>query len=119
MFKTLLSFFILAVFGALNVNAQTTFKLEPSQSMIITGKGPGQDATINPYDGQDCYAIIKNIGERKFTVRIQKKGDLISETHVAEGETKKIKLLASHELYLDPNPNGLAEASVDYKPLNE
>ena len=43
--------------------AQTEFVLEPSQSMIMTGKGPGQDATINPYFGEDCFAIIKNIGK--------------------------------------------------------
>jgi hypothetical protein len=119
MFKALLLFFILAIFISATANAQTTFELEPSQSMIMTGKGPGQDATINPFYGQDCYAIVKNIGERKFTVRIQTKGETISEITVPKGETKKIKLLKSQELYLDPNPDGVAKASVDYEPLTE
>lgn len=31
--------------------AQTEFVLSPSQSLLMTGKGPGQDGTINPYFG--------------------------------------------------------------------
>ena len=59
--------------------AQTEFVLEPSQSMIMTGKGPGQDGTINPYFGQDCYAIIKNIGNREFYIRVQQDDKIIEE----------------------------------------
>lgn len=101
------------------VLAQTTFVLEPSQSMIMTGKGPGQDATINPYRGQDCYAIVENIGDRQFSVRIQQDRKIIQEIILLKGETKKIKLLKDHELYLDPNPKGIAKARVDYEKIGD
>ncbi|SFR51812.1 hypothetical protein SAMN04490243_2519 [Robiginitalea myxolifaciens] len=100
-------------------SAQTEFDLDPSQSMIMTGKGPGQDATINPYFGQDCYAIVKNLGKRKFSFRIQQDGKIIQETTVLKGESKRVKLLKDHELYLDPNPEGKTRASVAYEPLEE
>lgn len=59
--------------------AQTEFELDTQQSMIMTGKGPGQDGTINPFYGEDCYAIVKNIGELEFSIRIQQDGKIIKE----------------------------------------
>ena len=99
--------------------AQTEFVLEPSQSMIMTGKGPGQDGTINPYFGQDCYAIIKNIGELEFSIRIQQNGKIIEEISILKGDRKKVKLLKAYELYLDPNPKGTVKASVDYEKIEK
>jgi len=99
--------------------AQTEFVLEPSQSMIMTGKGAGQDATINPYFGKDCFAIIKNIGKRMFSIRVQQDGKIIEEISILKGDRKKVKLLKGYELYLDPNPKGTAKASVDYKKIDE
>lgn len=109
-----LALLFLASFG---LSAQTEFLIEPSQSMIMTGKGAGQDATINPYAGQDCYSIVKNIGKREFSVRIQKGGKILKEITIQKGEVKKIKLLKGQELYLDPNPRGIAKASVDYEQI--
>lgn len=103
----------------LELIAQTEFVLEPSQSMIMTGKGPGQDGTINPYIGQNCFAIVKNIGKRKFSIRVQQKGNIIEEISILKGEVKKVRLLKGHELYLDPNPKGIAKASVDYEKMEE
>lgn len=94
--------------------AQTEFILDSNQSMIMTGKGAGQDATINPYFGEDSYGIVKNIGERPFSIRVQQAGTIIEEIPIQKGETKKVKLLKGYELYLDPNPNGVAKASVEY-----
>ena len=99
--------------------AQTEFILEPSQSMIMTGKGPGQDGTINPYFGQDCYAIVNNIGEREFSIRVQQEGKIIEEIPILKGELIKVKLPKGYELYLDPNPEGIAKARVDYERINE
>jgi hypothetical protein len=117
--KTLMLIISLVFLTQFEVKAQTEFILEPSQSMIMTGKGPGQDGTINPYIGQDCYAIIKNIGERAFTIRVQQAGNIIEEISIIEGELKKVKLLKGYELYLDPNPEGIAKASVDYKKISD
>ena len=110
----IISFLLLFHFDA---KAQTEFILEPSQSMIMTGKGPGQDATINPYFGEDCFAIIKNIGKRMFTVRVQQNGTIIKEISIQKGDQIKVLLLKDYELYLDPNPEGIAKASVDYKKI--
>ncbi len=117
--KTLILVICLIFLTYYEVTAQTEFVLEPSQSMIMTGKGAGQDGTINPYFGEDCYAIVKNIGKREFSIRIQQDGEIIEEIPIKKGELKKVKLLKDHELYLDPNPKGIAKASVDYRKMME
>ncbi|NVK48164.1 MAG: hypothetical protein HWE09_00250 [Cyclobacteriaceae bacterium] len=101
------------------IMAQTEFVLEPSQSMLMTGKGPGQDATINPFEGEDCFALVENIGSRSFSIRVQFKGKLIEEKPIPKGKTKKIKLLKGYELYLDPNPTGIAKARVSYSKIDK
>lgn len=117
--KALILFFCLISFSQTKLYAQTVFELEPSQSMIMTGKGSGQDATINPYAGEDCFAIVKNIGKRQFSIRVQKEEKIIEEIPIMKGELKKIKLLKGCELYLDPNPEGIAKASVGYEKITE
>ena len=97
------------------LGAQTVFELDTEQSMIMTGKGPGQDGTINPFYGQDCYAIIENIGQLKFSIRVQQGNSIIEEISILEGETKTVRLLKDYQLYLDPNPEGKTKARVDYK----
>ena len=116
--KTIILVICLTFALQFEVMAQTEFLLEPSQSMIMTGKGPGQDATINPYFGQDCSAIIKNIGKRTFSIRVQKDGKIIEEINILKGDTKKVRLLKGYELYLDPNPKGIAKARVDYQKID-
>ena len=98
--------------------AQDKFTLEPGQSMIMTGKGPGQDATINPYFGEDCFALVKNTGKKEFSIRIQQKGTILQIIPIQKGQIKKIKLLKGHELYLDSNTEGVVKAKVDYEPIN-
>lgn len=117
--KTLYTLLLLTFLTYHEGFAQTEFELEPTQSMLMTGKGPGQDATINPYDGQDCYAIVKNIGKRSFSVRVQQAGKIIEEVTVLKKEVKRVTLLKGYALYLDPNPEGKIKASVDYKKFNE
>lgn len=116
--RALLIVICLTVFSNTEVLAQTEFELDTQQSMIMTGKGPGQDGTINPYAGEDCYAIVENIGERSFSIRIQTKGKIVEEIAIEKGDTKKLKLLKGYELYLDPNPEGKAKARVDYERMN-
>ncbi len=113
--KILFTTFTLLLFVQSAVFAQTEFTLDPTQSMLMTGKGPGQDATINPFEGEDCYAIIQNIGGQTFSVRIQKNSVIIDQIPVSKGEVKKIKLLSGQELYLDPNSRGTSNARVDYE----
>ncbi len=116
--KALILVITIVFFVQTKSTAQSEFVLEPSQSMIMTGKGPGQDATINPYFKQDCYALVENIGKRQFSIRVQKDGKVIENISIAKGELKKVKLLNGYELYLDPNPEGIAKASVDYEKID-
>ncbi len=113
--KNTLSFLLLLfILQACSSNA-IIIELDNVQSMIMTGKGPGQDATINPYAGEDCIAIVKNVGERTFSIRIQRDGEVLETMDCVKGEKKEITLLAGNELYLDPNPEGPSKARVDYK----
>ena len=85
--------------------------------MLMYGKGPGQDATINPFEGQDCFAIIENTGEYSFIIRIQFQGEITLSQIIKPGETKQLLFKANHELYLDGTAEGTMGASVDYRPL--
>jgi len=67
--KTLLNFLLLIavmLFTTYETAAQIEFELQPSQSMSITGKGPGQDAAKNPFEGEDCLVLVENIGKVTF-----------------------------------------------------
>ena len=87
----LLVLFFLAFCFQSEIYAQTIFELDGSQSMLMTGKGPGQDATINPFQGEDCYAIIENLGNELFSVRIQQEGEIVKIIAVKPKKKKKIK----------------------------
>lgn len=97
--------------------AQTEFELKPSQSMSITGKGSGQDAANNPYAGQNCFAIIKNIGKAEFSIRTQQNGEIIEIIPIKKDEIKKVKLLKGYELYLDSNSK--AKAQVEFEKMDK
>ena len=99
----------------LPTKAQTVFELEAGQSMLMTGKGPGQDATNNPLQGEDCLAVIKNTGDESFSIRIQQKGAILEIIPVPPKKTTKIKLFVGQELYLDSENK--TRASVTYEKL--
>ena len=101
------------------VYAQSIFELDGSQSMLMTGKGPGQDATINPFQGEDCYAIIENLGNELFSVRIQQQGEIVKIIAVKPKKKKKIKLLSGQELYLDSETKSSTQARVSYQDLSQ
>jgi hypothetical protein len=115
--KTLLLVFGLTLLTQHEINAQVEFELKSSQSMLMTGKGPGQNATINPYEGQECHAIIENFGKENFSYRIQQKGKVIEILPILKGEIKKVKLLKGYELYLDSNSK--AKARVSYEKIED
>jgi hypothetical protein len=117
--KKLIIILFVTLFTQYETFAQAEFELKPSQSMSITGKGPGQDATKNPYDGQNCYAIVENIGKGEFYIRMQQNGKIIESIPIKKGEIKKVKLLKGYELYLDTNSKGKAKAKVEFEKMDE
>lgn len=68
---------ILPVSFQSKINTQTVLEINGSQRIVITGYGPGQDATINPFQGVECYAVIENLVEALYSVRIQEKEQII------------------------------------------
>jgi len=102
------------------VSAQVEFELKPSQSMAITGKGPGQDAANNPYEGQDCLVLIENIGAVDFEVRTQQKGQKnLNTISITPGTSQTLSLPKGYELYLDTTDEGIAKARLLFKPKEE
>ena len=112
--KSILLVFSVLILLQYDGYGQNEFDLEASQSMLMTGKGPGQDGDINPYFGQDCYALVDNIGTLPFSVRIQQKGKIIETVTVNVNEGEKIKLLKGYELYIDSNEEGQTSAKITY-----
>jgi hypothetical protein len=97
---------------------ENNFKLNPLTSMLMTGKGPGQDGSINPYSGQDCVAVVANLAKTPFSVRIQQKGIVLRTISVEKKETKRISLGAQEELYID-TPNKTTRFTINYEQPNE
>lgn len=109
-----LTYIVLLCFTFQFATAQEViFELNPNQSMVMTGKGPGQDGAINPYINEDCIAYVKNIGTNALSVRIQTKGKIIKEITVKPKEEKNITLLKGYELYFDTDL--AAKVVLDFK----
>ncbi|EAQ42988.1 hypothetical protein [Polaribacter sp. MED152] len=110
--------FVCLLFTNLEIYSQENkFELDANVNMLITGKGKGQDGAINPYYGQDCYAIVKNTGKKKFSIRIQKNGEILKTYTILKGKEKKIKLLKDQELYLDTNAKHKIKAILNFEEI--
>ena len=94
----MLSFVILLVSCKSN---ESIFELSPNQSMSITGKGPGQDAAVNPYSGTNSIGVVENIGGKAFVVRIQKGENILEMTAIQPNQMIEFELLEGYELYFD------------------
>lgn len=93
------SIFILALQAC--STKEYVLEFEPNQSMIVTGKGQGQDAAINPYLDRTSIAIVRNIGLHAFEVRLQKAGNVLDTRLVQPSQTIQFKLDVGVELYID------------------
>ena len=93
---------------------ENKFKLDPSTNMLMTGKGPGQDGSINPFAGQDCVAVVENLAKAPFSVRIQQNGVVLRTIEIGDKETKQIDLKGSEELYIDTQQK-TTRFTINYK----
>lgn len=96
--------FLFVMLFALQSYAQkdkTIFNLKPSQNMLMTGKGQGQDGAINPYMDGNSIAIIENLGKNSFSVRIQYRGEIVKTFVVEANKKTKTSLRKGFELYFD------------------
>lgn len=117
--KSLFLFLALAFLSTFDAFAQSEFELKASQSMLMTGKGAGQDGAINPFYGQDCYAMVENLGDSGFSIRIQQAGEIIEIIPVYSREVKKVRLYKGYELYLDANPKEKIRLRLDFEKIDD
>ncbi len=107
-------FFSLLIFASMPAtllaqNDKTIFELKPNQSMLMTGKGPGQDGAINPYADSDSYAIVTNLGDNPFSVRVQWKNEVIQLIQVNPNEEKTVTLYRGYRLFFDTEAEAKAQ----------
>lgn len=96
--------FLFVMLFALQSYAQkdkTVFELDPAQSMLMTGKGAGQDGAINPYKDGNSIAIVKNLGENQFSIRVEMQGKVVKTRELEAGKSTMIPLQKGSELYFD------------------
>ena len=92
-----------------------SFEITDGQSMCIIGKGPGQDATINPYAEEDfSYALVENIGRVEFQIRITSAVKDIKQFPIQPNGLVVIKLYKDEILYFDALTTEKAEATIRY-----
>lgn len=114
--KSILIIFAIFV-GTSNLSAQDIIELDGTQSMCIAGKGSGQDGAINPYLGEDSIAIVENMGENEFSVRIETKGeDVVKRIPIKPKETKELVLMKDQVLYFDSDLS--TEVAVSFRKMD-
>jgi len=75
--------------------------LEASQSMGISGQGPGRDGAINPYQDGDSVAIVENQSEHPFSVRTRDINDRVTTIEIPAMKTVEINLPYGTRMYFD------------------
>ncbi|WP_378173433.1 hypothetical protein [Aquimarina sp. SS2-1] len=100
---SIILFFVFLFQHTVFAQLKSVIEIGTNESMSIAGKGPGQDAVNNPYLGEDSNAIIENIGQNEFTIRIQEKEKIVKMTPLKSGQTKEFLILKNQQLYFDSN----------------
>lgn len=92
-----------------------SFELNNGQSMCMIGKGPGQDATINPYAEEDySYALVENIGAVAFQIRIESVEKELRQFLIKPSALIVIKLYSDNVLYFDALTIEKVKATIRY-----
>ena len=90
---------------------QQVLDLEASQRMCISGKGPGQDAAINPYYGQNSRALVRNLGTSSMSIRLQKAGEIVKIYELPGKQKVEILLNADQQLFFDSEDKARVDIS--------
>ncbi|MAM28010.1 MAG: hypothetical protein CMC13_03225 [Flavobacteriaceae bacterium] len=98
--KFILIVVIMLVFQ-IDTNAQEVLELDPGQSMCISGKGKGQDGAINPFMETGSVAIVKNLGENQFSIRVEYEGKVKEKIRLDPSRITRVILPKSHVMYFD------------------
>jgi len=75
--------------------------LEASQSMGISGQGPGKDGAVNPYQDGDSIAIVQNQSKHTFSVRTKDNNDTVTVIKIPAMKTVEISLPYGTRMYFD------------------
>ena len=92
-----------------------SYELSNGQSMCMTGKGAGQDATINPYAAEEfSFALVENMGAVEFQIRIESPQRALKEFPIQPKGLVVIKLNREDILYFDSLTKEKAQATIKY-----
>ena len=110
------SFYLVLVFFFISLMSfGQSFELTNGQSMCMIGKGPGQDATINPYAEEDySYALVENIGAVAFQIRIESLEKELRQFLIKPNALVVIKLYSDNVLYFDALTTEKVKATLKY-----
>ena len=110
------SFYLVLVFFFISLMSfGQSFELTNGQSMCMIGKGPGQDATINPYAEEDySYALVENIGAVAFQIRIESVEKELRQFLIKPSALIVIKLYSDIVLYFDALTTEKVKATIRY-----
>lgn len=110
------SFYLVLVFFFISLMSfGQSFELTNGQSMCMIGKGPGQDATINPYAEEDySYALVENIGAVAFQISIESLEKELRQFLIKPNALVVIKLYSDNVLYFDALTTEKVKASIKY-----
>ena len=111
--RKIIILFILLIYTQGCKPSVNIIELNPSDSMSITGKEPGQDTAINLYSKGDSIAVITNIGENSFEIRIETNGIKIKRAIIQPNETKEVELIRGQQLFF--NSRLKSKAKVKFK----
>ena len=106
---------VLVFFFISFVSYGQSFEIANGQSMCMLGKGPGQDATINPYAKEDySYALVENIGTVEFQIRIESIENELRQFLIKPSALVVIKLYSDSVLYFDALTTEKVKATIKY-----
>ena len=110
------SFYLVIIFFFISfMSFGQSFELTNGLSMCMIGKGPGQDATINPYAEEDySYALVENIGAVAFQIRIESVEKELRQFLIKPSALIVIKLYSDIVLYFDALTTEKVKATIRY-----
>ena len=110
------SFYLVIIFFFISfMSFGQSFELTNGLSMCMIGKGPGQDATINPYAEEDySYALVENIGAVAFQIRIESVEKELRQFLIKPSALIVIKLYSDNVLYFDALTTEKVKATIRY-----
>jgi hypothetical protein len=99
--KLFLPFILILLVGQSCSTSAELIELEEGQSMLILGKGAGQDALENPFEGESTVAIVNNRSRSSILARVITRDGTTGSNPIRPKRKRSLVILPGSELYLD------------------